>query len=93
MIEHASQWTWQTWFASSVVVIGFIVFAAAKWMANKHDALIQELAIERKAKDALFERFIQSSENTNKLLATALEHNTAALAENSRVLERVKERI
>lgn len=92
-VEQASRWTWEAWFAASVLVTISSVFFAGKWLVKKHDAAMAELDVSRHDNNSLLREMIDDSKNTNRLLAVSLDRNTTALGENSRVLERMKEKL
>lgn len=88
-IDHASRWTWEGWFACSVAAIALVVVFCVRWLAAKHEMMMNDLEVARKEKNELFREIIQNAENTNRLLTEALIRNTTALDMNSRALEKV----
>lgn len=90
--EQASRWTWETWFAAMVIVIGILVFFGGRWLTAKHEQLVAQLAQGQESKEKLMREMITGSQETNKILIEALVRNTSVIEANIKVLNDLGQR-
>ena len=88
IVNQASRFSWEAWFAVVVLLLIVSVYFAVKWILKKHEELLQIIQNTQKEKDHLFQEMLEKLETSNKNLIAIVERNSLQLAQNTEALSK-----
>lgn len=75
--EAMGRWSWETWFALLFLLIVVVIAFCARWLVGKHEQLWGSWMKAQEEKEKLWREVVVQSQQTNALIASALERQSS----------------
>lgn len=87
--EVMGRWSWETWFAMLFLIVVLVIGFGVRWLVSKHEQLWTQWMKSQEEKEELWREVVVQSQQTNAMIASALDRQSATNERVEKALETV----